>query len=87
MVTDDAPKAPLKLLEFPGVPRLPLAAETILKKVPEGMDTVVVLGWDKDGDFFFASSEPSGPEVVWLLEQAKFALLYGARALSGEDEG
>lgn len=86
MVSDE--KTGLRVLTFPKAPETPPApasvANDILKEVPEGMDTVVVVGWDKDGNFYLRSSEPSGPEVMWLLEQAKFALVYTARVLSAE---
>ena len=36
---------------------------------------VVVIGLSKDGDFYFASSQASGPEVLWVLEKAKNKLL------------
>lgn len=36
---------------------------------------VVILGYTKDGDFYFAASESSGPEVLWALEYAKKKLL------------
>lgn len=35
----------------------------------------VVIGWDKDGQFYFASSEADGGGVLWLLEMAKKRLL------------
>jgi len=36
---------------------------------------VVVLGWDDDGSFYFASSIADGGDVVWLMEMAKKKLL------------
>ena len=36
---------------------------------------VVVLGFDDDGSFYFASSIADGGGVIWLLESAKNALL------------
>lgn len=38
-------------------------------------DGVVVLGFDDDGELYFASSIADGGTVIWLLEQAKLALL------------
>jgi hypothetical protein len=35
----------------------------------------VVIGWDTEGEFYFASSKAAGPEVLWLLELAKKKLL------------
>lgn len=41
----------------------------------ECTDTVVVLGYDEKGDFYFSSSVADGGAVIWLLEQAKLRLL------------
>jgi hypothetical protein len=38
-------------------------------------DGVVVIGFDSDGEFYFASSIADGGSVIWLLEQAKKKLL------------
>lgn len=40
-----------------------------------GLTDAVVIGWDADGEFYFASSVTDGPEVLWLLEFAKRRLL------------
>lgn len=36
---------------------------------------VVVLGFDDDGEMYFASSVADGGEVLWLMELARKALL------------
>lgn len=36
---------------------------------------VVIMGWDKDGSLYFASSIADGGTVLWLLEQCKKRLL------------
>ena len=59
-----------------GVTRLDIPPERVLDgakdKCPDG---VVVLGFDADGDFYFASSIADGGTVIWLLELAKKKLL------------
>ena len=40
-----------------------------------GLTGVVVLGYDADGAEFFSSSYANGPEVLWLMERLKLALL------------
>ncbi len=35
------------------------------------LDTVVVMGYDADGNAYFASSTPEGPQILWLLECLK----------------
>lgn len=59
-----------------GVTRIPIPPERVLSgAMVQGMKLAVVIGYDADGDFYFASSEPDGAEIVWLLEMAKLKLL------------
>lgn len=39
------------------------------------LDEVVIIGYNKDGGFYLASSKASGPEILWALEYAKKKLL------------
>lgn len=58
------------------VTRLDLPVDRVLdeaKKVCS--DGVVILGYDGDGQRYFASSIADGGTVLWLLEQAKKLLL------------
>ncbi len=61
------------------VSRLDSAPERILHQAGQaGLTEAVVLGFDADGEFYFASSKANGADVLWLLEQAKRRLLeYG----------
>lgn len=36
---------------------------------------VIVIGYDKNGDFYFASSKANGPDVLWLLKLAERKLM------------
>lgn len=38
-------------------------------------DGVVIMGYDDDGEFYFASSIADGGSVLWLMEQLKIQLL------------
>lgn len=40
-----------------------------------GLESVVILGLDKDGDFYFASSEPGTADTLWFLEKARHKLM------------
>lgn len=60
---------------FSGVTRLKVPPERVLNNAPRTLEAVTIVGYDKDGEFYFASSEPGGPEVLWQLEQAKLRLL------------
>lgn len=64
------------VLEFTGITRLDLPVGKILKAAREAkLQAALVIGFDKDGDFYFASSKADGGEVLWLLELAKKRLL------------
>jgi hypothetical protein len=55
---------------------LPMPSDKLLTKALEnGVTNVVILGYDPDGDFYFASSDADGGDVLWLLEIAKKRLL------------
>lgn len=40
-----------------------------------GLKAVVLIGFDNDGDFFFASSQADSGEVLYFLERAKWELM------------
>ncbi|MFT0140762.1 hypothetical protein [Alloalcanivorax xenomutans] len=61
---------------FNGVTRLPLPAAQILDQAKAAnLDLAIVIGYDAEGREYFASSEPDGADVLWLLERCKKALL------------
>jgi len=41
----------------------------------ELVEELVILGWDKNSELYFATTGRSGADVLWLLEAAKYALL------------
>ena len=58
------------------VTRLDLPPEQVLEGAKESIgEGVVIIGWDKEGELYFASSIADGGEVNWLLDHAKIALL------------
>lgn len=73
------------VIEFPGITKLDIPAERILRKaIEEKVTEVVICGYDEDGEMFIASSIASGPEVMWLLEVGKMRLLEAFKELGGE---
>jgi hypothetical protein len=64
-----------KLLHFNGVTRLNLDPESVLEAAQGRLKGVVVIGYDQDGEEYFASSYADGGEVLWLLERSKLRLL------------
>lgn len=58
------------------ITRLDIPVERILRKATEAnLTTVVVMGYDANGDEYFASSVSDGGEVLWLMEKCKKRLL------------
>lgn len=59
-----------------GITRLDVPVERIIDAAKaEDLDNIVILGYDKEGNEYFASSIASGPDVVWLFERAKKKLM------------
>ena len=51
-------------------------ADAVLREAQaEGLTEVVVVGWNRDGLMYYRSSYASRPEQLWLLEQARDAVL------------
>ena len=62
--------------DFPGQTRLDIPAERVLVEAQNAdLKTAVVLGWDQDGNLYFASSAADGGDVLWLLALAQKELL------------
>ena len=64
-----------KLIPLGNITRLDLPVNTVLKAAEDQLESVVLLGYDKEGEEYFASTIADGGEVIWLLEKAKKKLL------------
>jgi hypothetical protein len=62
------------VVELDVVTTLDIPAERVLRNAA-GITTAVVLGYNEDGSFYFASSVADGAEVLWLLKLAEKRLL------------
>lgn len=60
---------------FTGITRLDFSPDMILSGALGVLDSVVVVGYDKEGEFFFSGSNADGGAALWLLEKAKHELL------------
>lgn len=58
---------------------LDLPVNAVLEGAVDRITNVVIMGYDKDGDYYFASSIAEGPDILWLLEQYKKRILETAR--------
>jgi len=64
-----------KVIPIGGVTRLDLPADRILENNIGEFESLVIMGWDKEGNEVFASSIQDGGEIIWLLESLKKILL------------
>lgn len=60
---------------LPVATRYNLNPNLVLEAAIDKLDEVVLVGVDKNGEYYYASSVGSGPEVLWLLEKMKQELL------------
>ena len=63
------------VIRFPGITRLDLDPDRVLQEAVGKMEGVVIVGYDKDGDEYFASSYADGGTTLWLLERCKHKLM------------
>lgn len=63
-----------KILPFTGITRLDLQPDQILEQAIGQLDGVVIIGFDKNGEFYGASSYADGGDALWLLELCKLKL-------------
>lgn len=63
------------VINFTGITKLDLPVDRVLETAKSQLDGVVLLGWDNDGEMYFATTFADGGEVLWLLESCKKQLL------------
>lgn len=64
------------VVRFTGITKLDTSPDLILQSaIDAGVTEVVVVGLDRDGNFYFASSQADAAEVTWHLERAKWRLM------------
>lgn len=74
-------------IRFPGITRLDLPVERILNDASQAvLESVVVIGFGTDGEFYFSSSSADGGDVTWFLTRALHRLHQQADALEDEEQ-
>jgi hypothetical protein len=63
------------VVKFAGISRHDLNPDDVLQGAIGKLDEVVICGFDKDGNQFFASSVYDGGQSLWHLERAKWSLM------------
>lgn len=70
-----------KIIPLGNITKLDLPVDRVLEAAKEKLDGVILLGYEKNGDFYFASTFADGGDVLWLLENCKMELLKIAEEL------
>lgn len=66
----------MSVIKFPGATILPGRATDVLQSAIEAdLETVIIIGCDQDGDFWFSGNKSYSPDILWWLEQAKKQLI------------
>ncbi len=60
---------------LPVITTLDIPADRILESAIGKLTHAIVIGYDHEGDEYFASSYGGGPDTLWLMERMKLALL------------
>lgn len=65
-----------KVILYTGITKLDLPVDRILENnIGKGLESIVIMGYDADGQEIFASSIDDGSTVLWLIERCKLKLL------------
>lgn len=64
-----------EIINLSVVSTLPLDPDRLLQKAIGELDRVIIVGIDKEGQEYFASSDPDGGTAIWDMERAKLKLL------------
>ena len=57
------------------ITKLDLNPDIVLENTKGKLDNFVIMGWDKEGELYFASTFSDGGNVLWIMEKSKQALL------------
>jgi hypothetical protein len=60
---------------LPVVTRIDTTPDRVLEAAIGKLESVVVIGFGKDGEEYFASNQTDGGDVLWKLERAKHKLM------------
>ena len=64
-----------KIIPFTGITKLDIQPDEVLKAAMGKLEGLVILGYDKEENEYFASTYADGGDVLWLLERCKKMLL------------
>jgi hypothetical protein len=63
------------VVEFSGVTKLDIPPDKLLNSAIGKLESVLILGYTKEGDEYFASSKADASEPIYFCERAKHRLM------------
>lgn len=63
------------IIQFRGITKLDLDPDITLDNCKGKLDRFILMGYDKDGEYFFSSTMGDGGDVLWLMEKMKAQLM------------
>ena len=66
-----------EVLEFTGDTTIPLPPDQVLDGARGKLEWVLVIGWQPDGEAYYASSHCEKAELLLAIEKMRFKLLAG----------
>lgn len=66
-----------KVIPLGGVTKLDIDPDLVLENNKGELESVLIIGWTKDGELLTATSQADGGEVLWLMELCKKRLMKG----------
>jgi len=64
-----------KVIPMNGLTKLDLPIDRVLDDAKGELEGVILIGYDKEGEEYFASTYADGGEILWLIERLKKRLL------------
>lgn len=59
------------IVKFTGITTVDIPPDTVLEGAMGKLESVLVVGWDHEGDLYVASTSSKPSEAAWLMENAK----------------
>ena len=63
------------VIELKMITKMDLPPDRILEAAKGRLETCIIIGYNKDGSEYFASTKADAGEVIYHLERAKYKLL------------
>ncbi len=64
-----------KVILMNGITKLDLPIDRVLDSAKGELEGVILIGYDKEGEEYFASTYADGGDILWLIERLKKRLL------------